>query len=289
MPWHVSNNHAIMKKVLILGFGSLGRAFHRLFDSRYAILGVRRTPAAGESCPLAFLPIRSEALRPHLEWADVILFCPSSGGGDIEQYRDTYLGNMSHLVRTIRENPLSVQQIIAVGSTGVYPKNKEGVWTEDDPVPAESPRQEVLRETETTLMESGLPWVILRCGGLYGPGRNGFSRILSKKELRTSGMSDQPIALIHQDDVCGVIDTAIQEKIQGEIFNAVDDSHLRRSDLERMVADAAGIPIVDDGPPPPSPERVILNTRLKASLGYRFRYSLTPDVLKDCLASSDSQ
>jgi nucleoside-diphosphate-sugar epimerase len=277
-----------MKKVLILGYGALGRAFHRLYGSHYAILGVRRTPAADEPCPLAILPIQSDALRPHLEWADVILFCPSSGGGDIEHYRDTYLGNMAHLVRRIRENPLSVQQIIAVGSTGVYPKNREGVWTEDDPVPVETPRQEVLRATETALMESGLPWAILRCGGLYGPGRNGFSRILRKKELRTSELSGQPIALIHQDDVCGVIDTVIAEKAQGEIYNAVDDSHLRRSDLERMVAEIAGIPIVDDGPPPPEPERIILNTKLKASLGYRFRYSLTPDVLKDCLASKQN-
>lgn len=269
-----------MKKVLILGFGALGRTFHRLYGSDYTIKGVRRTPEDGGPCPLVILPIQSEALRPHLEWADVLLFCPSSGGGDIEHYRDTYLGNMRYLIRMIRENPLSVHHVIAVGSIGVYPKDREGVWKEDDPIPVESPRQEVLRATETELIESGLPYVILRCGGLYGEGRGGFSRIVRKKELRTSEMPESPIALIHQDDVCGIVDSVIRGKVQREIFNAVDDSNLRRSDLYHMIAEAAGLPIVDDGPAPHEPQRVISNARIKFQLGYRFRYSVSPDTLK---------
>ena len=42
------SNHANMKKVLILGYGSLGRAFVRLYGSRYEVLGVKREASDAE-------------------------------------------------------------------------------------------------------------------------------------------------------------------------------------------------------------------------------------------------
>jgi len=78
-----------------------------------------------------------------------------------------------------------------IGSTGVYPRSTGGVWSENRPVSVETPRQEVLLLTERVLIVSGLPYVILRCGGLYGEGRDALLWIGRRKELPSTELTDE--------------------------------------------------------------------------------------------------
>jgi len=75
------------QKILILGYGAFGASFARLYHERYEIRGLKRSPLPDQPCPIVFMPIQSEALCAQLEWADVVLFSPSSGRGDIALYR----------------------------------------------------------------------------------------------------------------------------------------------------------------------------------------------------------
>jgi nucleoside-diphosphate-sugar epimerase len=270
-----------MTRVLILGYGLLGQAFHRLYHSSYQIRGVKRTPIANESCPIIPLPIQNDALLPHFRWADVVIFSPSSGGGDLTHYEDTYLGNMEFVLRLIQTDRVTIQSLIVIGSTGVYPKSKDGTWKEDTTIPTETPRQEILLRTEQALRSSGLSHVILRCGGMYGNGRRIFSRFIRKGKIQTSEMSDQFISLVHQDDVCRVVDQVITTKQHNTIYNVVDDSRLRKKALFQLISNEAGIPIVETGPAPKTVDRFIVNTRVKEALGYSFHHSFTARFLND--------
>ena len=272
-----------MTRILILGYGSLGQTFFRLFGTRYEVRGVKRTALVKDACPIVQMSIQSETVLPHLAWADVILFSPSSGGGDLKIYKDTYLTNMEFVLGLIHNHGIRIQHFVLMGSTGVYPRAAEGVWGETAGIPIETPKQETLRSTEETLAASGLPATILRCGGMYGDGRSNFSRYLREGRIKTTDMSRQYISLVHQDDVCRVIHCVIQEKHVTEIYNVLDDSHLRKEDLQRMIAAEAGIPIVDTGEPPSEPDRLIPNTKLKDRLAYEFQYKMTPRFLKDHL------
>jgi nucleoside-diphosphate-sugar epimerase len=266
-----------MRRVLILGYGRLGQAFCRLYRSKYEIRGVKRTrlaPSSDLPCEVVLLPIQSESLAPHLEWAEVVIFCPSSGRdgqSDFAHYRTTYLENLECVLALIARCPSSPRQVILIGSTGVYPQSQGGAWSEERPIPVESPRQEVLLLTERALIRSGAPFVILRCGGLYGEGRENFSWLRQKKELRSSELTAQPLALVHHDDVCGVLDRVIERRIVGEIYNVRDDSTFSRKALYRSIAGSAGIPVIDDGPSPVAVDRQIPNTKVKELLGYMFR------------------
>ncbi len=260
------------QKILILGYGTLGASFAGLYHQRYDIRGLRRSPLPDQPCPLVITPIQSEALRAQLEWADVVLFCPSSGRGNLDLYRETYLDNMHFLIETVRTHNLSLSSIILIGSTGVYPRALEKCWQEDDAIPEESERQKILLQTEGALVSSGLPYAILRCGGLYGEERGHFYRYIREGQVLRSEMSNQWLLLLHFDDLCGLIDRVIQKKVTGETFNAVDDSQLRRSELAEWIAHRWRLPIVEDGLPPASPERRISNQKLKAVLDYRFLY-----------------
>jgi nucleoside-diphosphate-sugar epimerase len=270
-----------MTRALILGYGLFGQAFHRLYHSRYQLRGVKRTPIANESCPIIPMPIQNKALMTHLRWTDVVIFSPSSGGGDLTRYHDTYLGNMDFVLRMIQTHHIAIQSFIVIGSTGVYPKSIDGTWKEDTPIPSETPRQGILLQTEQALKNSGLPYVILRCGGMYGDGRGNFSRVIRKGEIQTSEMSNQFLSLVHQDDVCGIVDRVITTKQQNTTYNVVDDSKLRKKELLQLISDEAGIPIVETGPASRTADRLIVNTKVKESLGYSFHHSFTARFLKE--------
>jgi nucleoside-diphosphate-sugar epimerase len=272
------------QRVLILGYGRLGQAFCRLYHTAYAIRGIKRAPlppALGTLCDVVCTPIQDEAVRTHLAWADVVIFCPASdrnGGGrdgeqDATRYRETYLGNMQYVtaqMKTAAIRPGRPPVVILVGSTGVYPRSSGGVWSEERPIPVESSRQEVLLLTEQALIGSGLPYVVLRCGGLYGEGRDNWLGIGRRTELRSVELSDEVFSLVHQDDVCGVIDRVIAGGVTNEIFNVRDDTALTRKALWTQIAASAGLPIVECGPAPASTGRVIPNDKVKARLAYRF-------------------
>jgi nucleoside-diphosphate-sugar epimerase len=271
----------VPQRVLILGYGRLGQAFCRLYHSVYQIRGVKRMPLpppADTLCEVVCAPIHSEAVQPHLAWADVVIFCPASGreggGRDREQdtarYRETYLGNMEAVTAVMGEASIHPSVVILIGSTGVYPRLTGGVWSEERPIPIETPRQEVLLLTEQALIHSGRPFVILRCGGLYGEGRENLLWIGRKKELLSTELTDEPLSLVHQDDVCGVIHQVISRGVTREIFNVRDDSAFTRKTLYAMIAARSGVPIIERGPPPPPASRHIPNDQLKTRLGYRF-------------------
>ena len=272
-----------MTRVLILGYGVLGQAFYRLYHSSYQIRGVKRTSLPKQSCPLILMPIQSDGLLPHLEWADTVIFCPSSGGSDLTTFQDTYLRNMEFVIHLIQTHEISIQCFMMISSTGVYPKSEGNHWKEYSAIPLETPRQKILFQTEQALIHSNLPYVILRCGGLYGEGRGNFSWVVRKGKIRTSEMSDQFLSLVHQDDVCGVADKVLRTNRVMETYNVVDDSKLRKKDLFRNISRETGIMIVSDGPAPETSDRSIMNKKVKESLGYSFRYSFTMRFLRDQL------
>lgn len=272
------------RRVLILGYGRLGRAFCRLYHAVHQIRGVKRTPlppGVESPCEIICAPIGGEAAHPHLAWADVVIFCPASGreggrdrgGRDREQdtarYRETYLGNMEAITAWMGRASASPPVVILISSTGVYPR-LAGVWSEERPIPVESPRQEVLLLTEQALIRSGAPFVILRCGGLYGEGRENFLWLGRKTELSSAELTEEPLSLVHQDDVCGVVNRVIESGVTREIFNVRDDSAFTRKTLYTMIAKRLGIPIVDRGPAAVSADRQIPNDKLKQRLGYQF-------------------
>ncbi|MBI4715139.1 MAG: hypothetical protein HY760_04260, partial [Nitrospirae bacterium] len=214
------------RRLLILGYGRLGQAFHRKYHSRYEIRGVKRTPLPDDRCSLILAPIQSDAIVPHLPWAEEILFCPAPGGrgsldaeGNLSDYRETYLGNMTFLIDRLRRGKITPRRFILIGSTGIYPRSQEGPWMGDRPIPVETPRQEILLKTEQVLIASGLPYLILRCGGLVGEGRDNFFHLQRRERFRTSEMTDDKIALVDQEDLCDLIDLAIQREIRNEIYN----------------------------------------------------------------------
>jgi len=207
-------------------------------------------------------------LVEHLAWADHLIFCPAASSSDSTAYRATYLDNMASVTGRLTEARITPRSIILVSSTGVYPESADQPIDETYEPAVESERQEILLRTEHALIDSGLPYVILRCGGLYGEERDNFRSRLAEGLITSAMLTRQFVHFIHVHDVCDAIDLAIRRNLTAEVFNLVDDSRIRRIDFYRFLADLYRLPIPDRGPAPVvAHDRVISNTKAKARLG----------------------
>ena len=277
----MQNASTMKKRILILGFGALGQALVRYRADRYEFRGIKRSKVGDPPCPLFYQPIRSPELVDHLRWADHVVFCPAPLGDDAGLYRDAYLENMGFLVAQIQEKEIPIRSVLLVGSTGIYPNSGSPIWAEESPIRGETPRQETLWQTEQGLIRSGIPYVIFRCGGLYGDGKGNFRERLAQGKITSAMMTRQYVHFIHRKDVCGATDLAIEKGIRGEIYNAVDDSEIRRVDFYRFLGDLFKMAVADGGPPQEGlPDRRISNAKIKTRLGLKFAYPKITDFLR---------
>lgn len=111
--------------------------------------------------------------------------------------------------------------IVFSSSTSVYSATS-GEVTEDSTLGGNL----LLEEAETLIINSRVPYCILRFGGLIGEDRNPASHFSGKHNIPNGGA---PVNLIHREDIIQIITQVIDKNIQG-IFNVVYPSHPTRKE-----------------------------------------------------------
>lgn len=271
----------IKRNILVLGFGDLGQALVKYHGLQYQFRGVKRSWIEAAPCPLYYHPIQSPQLDDHLAWADHIVFSPAPSGDEEQLYQEVYLKNMQFLIDRLKDTDCSIRSMILIGSTGIYPQAGDEPWTESSPIHPETLRQETLGMTEKNLVESGFPYVIFRCAGLYGENKGRFKERLSQGRITTAMLTQQYVHFIHLRDVCGAIHTVVKDNIVNEIYNVLDDSHIRRKAFYSFLGELFNLPIAEGGPPQEAlAERCISNQKIKTQLGFSFHYPKITDYLR---------
>jgi nucleoside-diphosphate-sugar epimerase len=192
--------------------------------------------------------------------------------------------------------------IIVLSSIGVY-GNSDGAWIDETaPTPASEGRRKMRAVAEKDWQQLGsrreLPISILRLGGIYGPGRNAFTRLrsgMAQRIVKPHHVSNR----IHVFDIAQAIDAALDQHADG-IFNVVDNTPAAPSEV---IAYAASL--IDVEPPPeisfdqaaPTMSQFALsfydgcirvrNDRLKNELGVRLRHSDYRQGLRALLADGE--
>lgn len=103
-----------------------------------------------------------------------------------------------------------------------------------------APRNQILKEEEEWVKNSGIPWLIVRPGGLLGNGRHPGKSLSGRKGIK-GRLS--PVNLIHADDVNGFIVTAIEKNFQNEIISLVSDEHHTKEEFYSEFCIRNGIPV----------------------------------------------
>ncbi|WP_354622751.1 NAD(P)H-binding protein [Psychromonas sp. MME2] len=168
----------------------------------------------------------------------------------------------------------SIQKLLFISSTGVYPNNS-GLCKESDDL------SEVLHPLLTieSLFRNSRHFqtTILRFAGLIGGRRHpGRFFATTKVPAKTISSAQAPVNLIHLDDCVEMIEQIIKREVWGEVLNGCADTHPTKAQFYTHNALALGLEkprLSDDS----AINKVVCNDKVKALLDYQF---IHPDLMQ---------
>ncbi len=134
--------------------------------------------------------------------------------------------------------------LVYLGTTGVYGQC-HGAWVTEGQVPnPQSPRSKRRLHAETQLVDwhrnSGVPVVILRISGIYGPGRLPLESLRRRQAILNE--ADSPFSnRIHADDLTSVCRLAAIRATSLHIYNISDGAPCKMATYYDLVARSAGL------------------------------------------------
>lgn len=289
-----------MTTLVCLGLGYCARHYVSEFGARFdRIVGTTRTTERaaphgrerlGDKSVEMLLfdgTSPSREVRAAISAADALLVsaAPTEGGDPV----------LAALKEEIRRAP-RLKSVVYLSSLGVY-GDSGGAWIDESaPTAAALARRGGARihaelDWQMLGVQRNLAVVILRLGGIYGPGRNGMVRLLRGSVLRIA-KPGHVSNRIHVYDIAQAIEAAFARGAEG-VFNVVDDEPASPSDQIAFAAHLVGIE-----PPPEIPHEQAgklaspmalsffdgciraRNDKLKAVLGVKLRYPTYRDGLR---------
>ena len=254
----------------VLGFGDIGRRlFARLQDGMECV-AISRTPKPGTWHWRQGDATQRENLVATIGDLDILVMTLTPAERTDAGYRTAYVETMVNVVdicRTLHHPPL----IFFVSSTAVFHQDNGEQVDERSPCQPNRFNGQRLLEAEQLLVNSGLPYCIVRYSGIYGPGRHRLIEQVRKQPLpidAPNGWSNR----IHSEDCAGVLAHLIQLKNEqrGNLYIATDDCPAPSLEVKHYIAHALGLIDAAEVTPVSGGKRCH-NGALKAS-GYHFQF-----------------
>jgi nucleoside-diphosphate-sugar epimerase len=227
-----------MPRILIAGCGYVGQATTDLLHERgWKVEGW--TASAQSAGQLAAKPyaVRAvditnpAAVSAFREEFDVVIQCASTGGGDAEEYRRIYLEGARNLLHAFPHASL-----LFTSSTSVYAQKRGDIVDETSPANPAHERGQILREAEELVLSHN--GMVVRLGGIYGPGRS----FLLRKFLAGDTVLDQEddcfINQAHRDDIAAALFLLAEQRadLGRQIYNVVDDQPILARDAYQWLS-----------------------------------------------------
>ncbi|RUO61646.1 SDR family oxidoreductase [Pseudidiomarina marina] len=266
-----------MPKVLLLGYGDIAqRTAPLLLESGWEVVGACRTPEAKpiiNGVELVAADANSEhdlnQLLSRQFDAIVMTLTPSNYSRD--GYHQAYVVPCRHLQHLLHQLT-TAPRVIYISSTGVYGQ-RDGEWVDEtSPTLPDSDSGEMLLQAEQVILGSPAKVSVLRCSGIYGPGRE---RLKQQIKDGTAVITPAWTNRIHSDDVAGFITYLLQHpEQQEEIYVVSDNEPLLQEQAYARIAQQLGVSI--DGlkrtnEVGPRGSKRLSNAKMRAT-GYQLRH-----------------
>lgn len=138
-----------------------------------------------------------------------------------------------------------------LSTTGVYGDHGGGLVTEDTPLTPNTERGHRRLEAETQWLDlwraHGLPVMIFRLAGIYGPGRNQLVSLLDGTAKRVI-KPGQVFSRIHVADIANTLEASMAKPRPGRAYNVCDDEACPPQDVVEYGAKLLGLPVPPDVP-----------------------------------------
>lgn len=214
-----------MNDVFIVGCGDIGRRIGAIARDRgLKTAGLARSEESARRLRAAeIIPVQGDLDRAQslcdlpLAGKVLLYLAPPPAEGDTDP-------RLRNLLAAIRREALPAR-IVLISTTAVY-GDCAGAWIdEDQPTAPQTPRGKRRLDAEQALRtwagEHRVAYVILRVGGIYGPGRLPVARL--EQGLPILAEAESPYTnRIHQDDLAAICMAAAERGHPGEVYNVAD-------------------------------------------------------------------
>ena len=272
--------------ILMLGHGYSAAALAARLPG-WQVLGTTRSPG----------PLAREAEVQALRWSDagaveaaiagaeaILVSIPPADGGDpaLRRYGAALARSPARWVGYL-------------SATAVY-GDRQGGWVDEDgalePVNARS-RWRVA--AERAWLATGLPVMLFRLAGIYGPGRSALDRLREGRAHRIV-KEGQVFSRIHVDDIAAVLGAAMARGRPGRAYNVADDAPTPPEEVVVFAAALLGlrpppaIPFAEAGLSPMArsfyaESKRVANRRIRDELGVALAYPSYREGLRAILAA----
>jgi nucleoside-diphosphate-sugar epimerase len=233
-----------MERVLIVGCGYVGSRLAELLGGRGGtVFGLRRDPSA---LPSGVVGVRADVSDPGSlnalpDRLDGLVYAISPGERSKEAYRLAYVDGLRNVLQAITAAGGRPERVVLVSSTGVY-GHSDGRWVDEDtlPEPADFSGR-ILLEGERVVREAEGTGVVLRLGGIYGPGRTQTVRRVLDGEAGCPA-PDTYGNRIHRDDAAAALLHLLDLEDPHAIYIGVDRDPAPLREVYRWIAAQGGAP-----------------------------------------------
>lgn len=260
--------------ILIVGCGYVGTALAKAWVARgETVIGTRRTPQGTKALEAEGLtPMRLDLSDPpkSLPPADWVYVLVSGNHGELLP------GGLQNLLSLLRDRP--PRKLIYTSSTVVYGEHS-GAWVDEGSArQARHLAASHLMAAEDLVLsaseQSGVPGVLARVSGIYGPNRIiGRDRVLNGEPI--PGDPQGFLNLIHRDDLVSGLMALAERGRAGEAYLFSDDLPVIRAEYYRFLAERIGVGAVAFGGTSRkelSGSRRCRNQKIKRELGLALKF-----------------
>lgn len=233
-----------MKKISILGAGWLGTPLaEKLSENKHSIKVSTTTVAKLSYFQQKNIPcfvfnldhtVDENTLSSFFKDTEILII--TIPPGKIEKVEGNYIGRIQKIIEQAQKH--HIKEIIFTSSTTVYYSLK-GLVTENDIVePTSDMDRDILTIEKLLLDNQNFNATILRLGGLIGEDRHPVYYICQRDIIDNA---NDPVNMVHKDDIIRFVEKMVQEPIPNEIFNIVAPISLNRKDFYTQEAHRLGI------------------------------------------------
>lgn len=230
--------------VIIAGCGDLGTAVGlRFAELGQHVVGMRRSPekllapiegwSVDLTQPLPALPATT----------DTVIVPVAADRRTPDAYRSAYIDTVMNLVGALERDGLHPRRFLFVSSTAVYGVD-DGSWIDEETeAVAASETGAIIREAERALHQRMPSAIVLRLGGLYGPGRGRLIRSVSDGTA-TIAQHTQFTNRIHRDDAAdAIVHLTTDVADPAPVYLGVDQEPTDRGEVLTFLASELAAPM----------------------------------------------
>lgn len=183
---------------------------------------------------------------------------------------NSYVLKMERLLEAIEHT--AIAQIIFVSSTSVYGDIQGKVTERDEPEPETLSGKQLRLAEKLFLNSKKIQSTVVRFGGLLGGSRQPVRYLAGRRDLADS---NAPVNLIHREDCIAILVEIIKQRAFGNVFNAVNPHHPKKSDYYIQKATELGLePPIFAKPVANEIFKQVDSINLRAVLNYTFKTSI---------------